>query len=127
MITDKLRGNDEKTKNGDDYAARMYVISKNNWLFWNTKAICYVWSNSKGENINWPNPYAPNNVKMMSVSSSLDKINTWYSIRRNVHEDFRSLYGESINSITEVAIMTDTDNTHQKTTAFYKDISFSEK
>lgn len=35
---------DEKTRNGDDYAARIYVVIDGGLWFWRTRALSYVWS-----------------------------------------------------------------------------------
>jgi len=87
--------------------------------------ICYVWSDSLSENTCWDDPYTPNNVIVIPVSGSNDKIDTWYTIKRNVFEDFKKYFHETFDSINDIAIMTDTDNSHEKTTAFYRDIFFS--
>ncbi|MCW4239353.1 MAG: DUF3047 domain-containing protein, partial [Candidatus Thiodiazotropha taylori] len=44
---------------------------------------------------------------------------------RNVRKDFKDYFGEEIETIDVVAIMTDTDNTESMTTAWYADIFFS--
>jgi len=43
---------------------------------------------------------------------------------RNVFEDYKKAFGEEPPMISGVAIMTDTDNTGEKTTAYYGDIIF---
>ena len=39
-----LPSGDERTKAGDDYAARVYVVFPNS-LFWRTRAVNYIWAN----------------------------------------------------------------------------------
>ena len=41
-----LHALDEKTKSGDDYGARIYVVIDGGLFFWNTKAINYVWASA---------------------------------------------------------------------------------
>ena len=124
-------GNDinEQVKSGDDYAARVYVIASGGAAFWQTKAINYVWSSTSPVGNVWPNPYAyaGANGKMMMIAlrSSTDQAGTWYSEKRNILTDLKHQFGEEIRYIDAVAIMTDTDDSHGKATAYYGDIYFS--
>ena len=48
-VSKRLKGLNEQSKSGDDYAARIYVVVKGGLAFWQTKAVNYVWSsNSAG-------------------------------------------------------------------------------
>ena len=124
-------GNDitEQVKSGDDYAARVYVIASGGAAFWQTKAINYVWSSTSPVGNVWPNPYAyaGANGKMMMIAlrSSTDQAGTWYSEKRNILTDLKHQFGEEIRYIDAIAIMTDTDDSHGKATAYYGDIYFS--
>lgn len=116
---------DEQAKAGDDFAARVYVVKSGGLVFWNTKAINYVWSSNSGKAKPWPNPFAGDHAMMVAVRSAEDKTGTWHTEKRNVREDFKQLTGEDIKSIDAVAIMTDTDNSKAKATAYYGDIYFT--
>ena len=120
----------EQVKSGDDYAARVYVIASGGAAFWQTKAINYVWSSTSPVGNVWPNPYAyaGTNGKMMMIAlrSSTDQTGTWYSEKRNILSDLKHQFGEEIRYIDAVAIMTDTDDSHGKATAYYGDIYFSQ-
>jgi hypothetical protein len=122
-------GNDinEQAKSGDDYAARVYVVVSGGVAFWQTKAINYVWSSTSPAGKVWPNAYAGANGKLMMIAlrSSTDQTGTWYSEKRNILADLKHQFGEDIAYIDAVAIMTDTDNSHGKVTAYYGDIFFS--
>jgi hypothetical protein len=124
-IENRLAKIDEQSKSGDDFAARVYVIVSGGLIFWNTKAINYVWASTSPENKTWPNPFAGDHAVMVAVRSSLDKTGTWYTEKRNVRADFKQLTGEDIQHIDAVAIMTDTDNAKGKATAYYGDIYFT--
>ncbi len=41
-----LKGLNERSKEGDDYAARIYVVKKHALFFWKTRALNYVWSSN---------------------------------------------------------------------------------
>ncbi len=116
---------DEQAKAGDDFAARVYVVKSGGLVFWNTKAINYVWSSNPGKTKPWPNPFAGDHAMMVAVRSSEDKAGAWFSEKRNIREDFKQLTGEDIKVIDAVAIMTDTDNSKGKATAYYGDIFFT--
>ena len=129
-IENRLGNNiNEQVKSGDDYAARVYVIASGGAAFWQTKAINYVWSSTSPVGNVWPNPYAyagaTGKMMMIALRSSTDQPGTWYSEKRNILTDLKHQFGEEIRYIDAVAIMTDTDDSHGKATAYYGDIYFS--
>lgn len=124
-INNTLTHVQERTKAGDDYAARLYVVLDGGLLFWQTKSINYVWASALPKQTVWPNAYAGDAVQMVALRSKADPLNTWVTEKRNVREDFKRYLGLDVPFIDAVALMTDTDNSHQTATAFYGDISFS--
>ncbi|MGR9072454.1 MAG: DUF3047 domain-containing protein [Gammaproteobacteria bacterium] len=125
-IENRLQGLDEKTKSGDDYAARIYVVISGGWAFWRTRAVNYVWAGTSAKGEIWPNAFAGENAMMIAVRSSSDDTGRWYEEKRNILKDLKRVYGEDISSIDAVALMTDTDNSNGRATAYYGDIFFSE-
>lgn len=117
----------ERSKSGDDYAARLYVLVDGGVLFWQTKSINYVWASNMPKLTVWPNAYAGDAVQMLALRGKTDPLNTWMTEKRNVREDFKRYLGLDIQFIDAVALMTDTDNSHAAVTAFYGDITFSEQ
>jgi len=111
---------DERTKAGDDYAARVYIVFPRT-LFWKTKAINYIWANRLPQGKSLPNAFTSNAV-MVAVESGNGKAGTWVTEERNVYEDYRALFGEDPPPIGAVALMTDTDNTGGEAEAYYGDI-----
>lgn len=124
-IENRLGKLNEQAKSGDDFAARVYVVVSGGLVFWNTKAINYVWSSTSPKDKTWPNPFAGDHAMMLAVRSASDKTGTWYTEKRNVRDDFKKLNGEEIQYIDAVAIMTDTDNAKGKVRAYYGDIYFT--
>jgi len=124
-IDRRLDSRDEKTRPGDDYAARLYVIASGGVLFWNTRAVNYVWAAQSHKGEAWPNAFAGDRAMMLALRSGADATGTWYSERRNVREDFKALHGIDIRYIDAVALMTDTDNGAGRATSYYGDIFFS--
>jgi hypothetical protein len=126
-IENRLDIQDEKVKSGDDYAARVYIVIDGGILIWRTRAISYVWANAALKGETWENAFAGKNAQMMALRSKEDKTLTWYSEKRNVHEDLMRLFNIDFQYVDAVAIMTDTDNSHEKAKAFYGDIYFTAK
>jgi hypothetical protein len=104
-------------KDGDDYAARIYVVFPS-ILFWKTKAINYIWANKLPRGTAVVNPYSSNTI-MIAVESGSSKTGQWIEEERNVFEDFREHFRQDPPRVGAIAIMTDTDNTGEKAVAWY--------
>ena len=117
-----LESVDERSKGGDDYPARVYVVVSGGAAFWRTRSLVYVWSSSEPVGSTWHNAYT-SNARVIAVRSG--QPGAWQQERRDVRADFRRLFGDDIEALDAVAIMTDTDNSGQSARAWYGDISFS--
>lgn len=124
-IENRLGNFNEQTKSGDDYAARIYIVISGGMFFWKTKAINYVWSANSEKGAIWPNAFAGKHAMMIAVRSAQDPIKTWVTEKRNIASDLNEIYGEDFQYSDAIAIMTDTDNTNSRATAYYGDIYFS--
>ena len=116
---------DQKIKNGDDYAARVYVVVKQGFFPWQTKALNYVWSNQQENEMFWANPFTAK-AAMIPVRSGRNDLGEWRTERVNVAEDFHRIFGKRIEVAHGVAIMTDTDNSGGRAVAYFGDIFFSQ-
>lgn len=114
----------ERTKHGDDYPARVYVVFSGGIFFWRTQAINYVWSSDQPPGSTWNNAFT-DNARMIAVRSGAGQAGQWVSERRNVRRDYRRLFGGEVHTVDAVAIMTDTDNSGKAATAYYGDIYFA--
>lgn len=121
-----LKNGDERTKGGDDYPARIYVVFPRTF-FWQTRAINYIWANRLPKGSSVPNVYAPKNVRMVAVQSGSSLVGKWLNEERNVHEDYLKLFGEEPPRAGAIALMTDTDNTGEEAVAWYGDITLADK
>lgn len=115
---------EEKSKAGDDYVARIYVIFSTGPWFWNTHALNYVWNISYPAETTWPNAFT-GNAQMLALRSKGDGTGIWFKEKRNVKDDIERIFGKKIDIIEAVAIMTDSDNSETVASAAYGDISFS--
>ena len=119
-VGNTIKKGDESKKEGDDYAARVYVIFPH-WLPPLTKSINYIWANKLPKGKHVPNPFYSKAV-MVAVESGDENIGKWIIERRNVYKDFKALFGEEPPASGGIAIMTDTDNTGESAIAYYDDI-----
>jgi len=115
--------NDEKSKSGDDYPARLYVIVKGEPNFGSNYILVYVWSNRAEVDTTWENPYATE-FRHLAVETGGKNTDQWRSYSRNVVEDFDRVFGFKPKIVDGIAIMTDGDNSKQKFEAWYGDITF---
>ena len=104
-------------KNGDDYAARVYVVFPS-LAFWRTKALNYIWANTLPQGDAVPNPFT-SNVVMIAVESGPEQTGQWVEERRNILSDYRKFFGTDSLEVGAIAIMTDTDNTGGEAIAWY--------
>jgi hypothetical protein len=130
----QLLGLDERSKSGDDFVARIYVVIDGGFLFWKTQSLNYVWSSNQEIGLVWDNPFAGSNVKMMSIQGKQSKTGQWYEEKRNVYQDLIDTLGDKGSAeanldayqyIDIVAIMTDTDNSETDAESYYGDLVFT--
>ncbi|OQK15653.1 hypothetical protein AU255_15660 [Methyloprofundus sedimenti] len=126
-IDQKLSISDEQSKQGDDFTARVYLIIKGKWGFWQNKAITYVWANHSPVNEAWANPFTGDSVMMIAIRSNTDQTKHWYTEKRDVLADLKKHFGKDIRFIDGLAIMTDTDNSGGNALSYYADIYFSKE
>lgn len=119
-IDHTLKREDATRKNGDDFAARVYVVFPGKF-FWTTRAIVYVWSGKLPKGSSLKNSYNSNAV-MIAAESGEGQVGKWVYEERNYYRDYRRLFGEEPPRLGAVAVMTDTDDTRDEATAWYGDI-----
>ena len=64
---------------------------------------------------------------MLALNNGSYLQGSWQAHRRNIQIDLKNAFAETFDTIDVIAIMTDTDNTGQKTTGWYKNFYFSEE
>ena len=111
---------DERRKGGDDFAARVSVVSAGRGLLGLPLGITYVWANAPAGEA-WPNPFTAR-AFMVVVDSGPGS--GWRRRERNVREDFRRYHGKDVEILDGVALMTDTDNSGTEGRAWYGDLTF---
>ncbi len=136
-----LMNSDATRKDGDDYPARLYItfeydpdkvnlgkklkFKAGQLIFGDIPigAINYIWETKTPVGTIIDNAYT-DFIKMIVVESGPQKIGMWVDESRNIYEDYKKAFGEEPPLINGVAIMSDTDNTKERATAYYGDIVF---
>lgn len=133
---------DMATKQGDDYAARVYVAFRlpAQDLSFGTRtklgiaraiygdqvpdaAINYVWDNQHPVGTRAPNAYT-DRAEMVVQRSGDAQAGQWVNERANVLSDMRQAFGSDRAQATLLAVASDTDNTGSKAQAGFADLHF---
>lgn len=115
------KNTNEKSKLGDDYAARVFVVFEPHILSWKTRALCYVWSANRPVGEQATSPYAKT-VKTIVLQSGNDNKGKWITEKRNFIADYIKAFGRKPEMVIAVALMVDTDNSLQSATAWFDDL-----
>jgi hypothetical protein len=134
------KGADVAAKTADDAAARLYVtfdydglglydrlklmlLRRVGYAEAPSRALNYLWTTSRPPGDALPSAYT-DQIMMLPVRSGSTQVGTWVRERRNVLEDYRTVFGEDPPPVNGVVIMTDSDNTATSAEALYGDILF---
>jgi hypothetical protein len=135
---------DGKTKSGDDYAIRIFVMFDDDSVeisFWTSirnsaikllygteppeTSLCFVWANIIYDDKYFDNPYSET-VKMIPVEMGKSKTKNWYTHNVNISNLYREIFNRSCPTSAKIAIMSDTDNTGSNTLVYLDYIKVSE-
>jgi hypothetical protein len=133
---------DARTRQGDDYPARVYVAFRYDparataWerakygtyrLVYGTypprAALNYIWDNRLPPGTTLHNAYTER-ARMIVVRSGAAEVGRWITETRNVLDDYRRLFGGDPPPVAGVAVMTDTDDTGERAVAWYDALAF---
>ncbi|MGL4577079.1 MAG: DUF3047 domain-containing protein [Burkholderiaceae bacterium] len=85
--------------------------------------LMYVWSNDLPADTVISSAHT-GRVRMVVAESGPARAGQWLTYSRNVAADYQRAFGVAPGKLIGVAILTDTDNTRAKTTAYYSDVVF---
>jgi hypothetical protein len=131
---------DHRIKEGDDFAARVYVLFEfraEGASVWERlrrlaaaevfgselpgNAINYVWSSREPAGATWDNPFT---VHSRMVSLGAGPIGLWRSEEVDVLADYRAHFGDPVPPLVAVAVMSDSDNSCQAAAAQFARFRF---
>jgi len=121
-----LKGIDEKSKKGHDYAARVFVVKKTGATALSNRAINYVFSSNESINDSWSSPFTKKSIDYV-LATTKKNLNTWVTVKANVKQHFKQLHNLDVDELNGVAIMSDTDNSKMKAISYFQNIYFSSK
>ena len=121
-----LKGINEKTKKGHDYAGRVFVIKKTGATPLSNRAVNYVFSSNNNIGESWTSPFTKKSIDNV-LSTTKENFNEWITVKTNVKEDFKNFHDLDVGELDGVAIMSDTDNSKMTAITYYQNIYFSNK
>jgi hypothetical protein len=126
-VASSLTGNrNERSKDGDDYAARVLVTFGSHTFNRSTRALCYVWAAAEPVGAAFRSPRS-DNIATIVLESGNQKSGEWILERRDVLEDYRSAFGRSPDRPpAAVAVIVDTDDTQSSSIAWFDDVRIHE-
>ena len=132
---------DIRSKSGDDFPARVYVLFNINedelsfldraklklarYIYGDqvpSAALCYVWSHKEQENTQSWNAFT-DRVRMIVLRSGTDNTGVWAQEERNILSDFEKAFGMPAPEISGIVLSSDSDNTNALSMAWYGDVT----
>ncbi|MDA9754627.1 DUF3047 domain-containing protein [Candidatus Pelagibacter sp.] len=123
-IEKDLKGINENSKKGHDFAARVFAVKKTGATPLSNRAINYVFSSNSAVGQSWPSPYTKKSIDNV-LATTKDNLNVWVTVKANVKEDFKKFHNLDVNELDGLAIMADTDNSKMKSISYFQNIYFS--
>lgn len=142
-VSRALAGSDLRTKAGDDYAARLYVLfdlpadrlSLGDRLRLQAAralsgreipaaALCYVWGTAQPAGTTGWNPYT-DRVRMVVLDSGDAQAGQWRAHARTLRDDWAEAFPGPMPPVQAIAVGADTDNTGDNVVAWFGNVSLS--
>lgn len=142
-VSNVFRKGDSRTKEGDDYPARLYVMftydpdraslgKKLQYQLAKTvygqyppdSSISYIWDNQATGKPFIVNAYT-REARMIPVSAGSATVNTWQEYTVDIVRDYRLAFGQDPPPIASLAVMIDSDNTRESARAWIQYIRLS--
>lgn len=86
--------------------------------------LMYVWCNQCERGSVIVNPRT-DRIREIVLESGPEHLGQWQDYERDIRADFERAFGEAPGALVNVAVMTDTDNTRESTSAWYGPISLT--
>ena len=88
-----------------------------------TAALCYVWDNKHRVGYTASSPFT-RQLRKVVLQSGRGAIGQWRVEARDVAADFKEAFGFDAPAITGISVGNDTDNTEDRVTSWFGDVSF---
>lgn len=88
--------------------------------------LMYVWGTHSAPESVVINPRT-DRIRKLVIESGPARLGRWLDYERDIRADYEKAFGEAPGALVGIAIMTDSDNTRQKATAWYGPVSLVNK
>ena len=85
--------------------------------------LMYVWCNKRAPGTVIPSPRT-DRIRKLVLESGPARLDQWLDYERDIRADYERVFGEQPGALVGIALMTDSDNTHSRATAWYGPIRF---
>jgi hypothetical protein len=135
-VENVYKNGDAKTKEGDDYPLRIYIMFKYDpkkaGFFEKLKyktaklvygqypphsSLNYIWSNNKFTESIITSSYTKKS-KMIPLQSGIMKVGTWQNEKVDIVKDYQRAFGTTPPAEASIAIMNDSDNTGESSVSY---------
>lgn len=117
---------DISQRNGDDAAARLYVVFRDAKADKSTtRKLEYVWDTNHPVGAIIPDPYSPDTVKAIVLESGRTKLGQWVNEQVNLVKDFERAFGGKPPRVKAIAFASDSNETHTATISDFDDLQIS--
>lgn len=116
------QGGDFRKSKTDDQAAQLFLA------FTKTKAIVYIWDTSAPQGLMESTSPAPfMTVKVVVVRSGPAELGKWITETRNVHEDYKKLYGDEPPMVSGIRLQINSQHTGTSAESYFADVVFKKQ
>ena len=112
---------DERVKERDDCAARVYFVwgLRSRSDVFSAKGLAYVWGRTRRAGEVGASPFT-DTVGVFALRSGAAGAGAWQAEQRDLEADYRAYFGTSPDGpVSAIALLTDTDHTNGRATAWY--------
>lgn len=120
-VTHLPEGGDVRKKKKDDQAAQLYIMFPRFPKMVNTQLVGYIWDTSapKGDQVTSPKS---SNTRYIVLQSGKEHLGEWISEKRNIYEDYKTLFEEEPPEAGGITIMIDSNDTESSAESYFDDI-----
>jgi hypothetical protein len=101
-----------------DHTVRLYIAFKSMLV---PRTVNYIWSadGKTDEKLSHP---SSNRARILILESGPAKAGQWVTEKRDLYQDWKTLFGEEPPEIQSIGLMTDSDGTQSDVTGYYDDL-----
>jgi hypothetical protein len=117
-------GGDFRKKDTDDQAAQMYVVFGRFKL--TAKIVGYLWE-SKAPKLTTGTSPSWSKTRLIVLESGPEKIDKWVQEKRNVYEDYKTLFDKDPPKASAVSVYINSQHTKNRAESYFSEIYFSKE